>query len=93
MSAVLKSPANADVLIRLSDTRKSYFSAEVETPVLHGINVTIHKSEFVAMMGQSGSGKSTLMNTLGCLDTPTCGSGCGKVRKAAAAPERRASDV
>ena len=74
MNAVLQSPANADVLIRLSDIRKSYFSADVETPVLHGINVTIHKGEFVAIMGQSGSGKSTLMNILGCLDTPTSGS-------------------
>ena len=88
-----KSPANADALIRLSEIRKSYFSAEVETPVLLGINVTIHKSEFVAMMGQSGSGKSTLMNIPGCLDTPTGGSGCSKVRQAAGAPERRASDV
>ena len=93
MSAVLKSPANADALIRLSAIRKSYFSAEVETPVLHGINVTIHKSESVAIMGQSASGKSTLMNIPGCLDTPTGGSGCSKVRKAAGAPERRASDV
>ena len=88
-----KSPAYADVLIRLSAIRKRYFSAEVETPVLHGINVTIHKSESVAIMGQSGSGKSTLMNILGGLDAPTGGSGCGKVRQAAGAPERRASDV
>ena len=63
-----------DVLIHLSDIRKSYFSGDVETPVLHGINVTIYKGEFVAIMGQSGSGKSTLMNILGCLDTPTSGS-------------------
>ena len=62
------------MLIQLRDVRKSYFSADVETPVLHGINVTIHQGEFVAIMGQSGSGKSTLMNILGCLDTPTSGS-------------------
>ena len=72
--AVKKPLINSDVLIQLSDIRKSYFSADVETPVLHGINVTIHKGEFVAIMGQSGSGKSTLMNILGCLDTPTSGS-------------------
>ncbi|MEQ1516242.1 MAG: ABC transporter ATP-binding protein [Usitatibacteraceae bacterium] len=72
--SVKKPPVDADVLIQLSDIRKSYFSAEVETPVLHGVNVTIHKGEFVAIMGQSGSGKSTLMNILGCLDTPTSGS-------------------
>jgi putative ABC transport system ATP-binding protein len=72
MNAVVKS--QAEVLIQLKDIRKSYFSADVETPVLHGINVTIFKGEFVAIMGQSGSGKSTLMNILGCLDTPTSGS-------------------
>ncbi len=74
MNAVVKPQNNSEVLIRLSEIRKSYFSADVETPVLHGINVTIYKGEFVAIMGQSGSGKSTLMNILGCLDTPTSGS-------------------
>ena len=66
-------PAN-DVLIQLSDIRKSYFSDDVETPVLHGVDATIKHGEFVAIMGQSGSGKSTLMNILGALDTPTAGS-------------------
>ena len=74
MNAILKLQTQPDVLIQLTDVRKSYFSAEVETPVLHGINVTIQRGEFVAIMGQSGSGKSTLMNILGCLDTPTSGS-------------------
>ena len=74
MNAVLKPQGKSAVLIQLTDVRKSYFSAEVETPVLHGINVTIQQGEFVAIMGQSGSGKSTLMNILGCLDTPTSGS-------------------
>lgn len=61
-------------LIALTDIRKSYFNGDLETPVLHGVNVTINHGEFVAIMGQSGSGKSTLMNILGCLDTPTKGS-------------------
>ena len=74
MNAVAISRAQPNDLIQLRDVRKSYFSADVETPVLHGINVTIHQGEFVAIMGQSGSGKSTLMNILGCLDTPTSGS-------------------
>ena len=66
------SPSSAP-LIALRDIRKSYFTGDIETPVLHGVNLTIARGEFVAIMGQSGSGKSTLMNILGCLDTPTAG--------------------
>ena len=73
MNAVPKS-ATETALISLTDIKKSYFSSDIETPVLHGININIKRGELVAIMGQSGSGKTTLMNILGCLDTPTSGS-------------------
>jgi lipoprotein-releasing system ATP-binding protein len=45
-----------------------------ETEVLHGIDLTLHRGEFCAVMGPSGSGKSTLLNIMGLLDRPTSGS-------------------
>ncbi len=61
-------------LISLRGVTKVFRNGELETPVLHGIDLDIYPGEFVAIMGQSGSGKSTLMNILGCLDKPTQGS-------------------
>ena len=60
-------------IIHLLNIRKSYFMGKQALPVLNGINLDIHKNEYVALMGPSGSGKSTLMNILGCLDSPTSG--------------------
>jgi macrolide transport system ATP-binding/permease protein len=63
----------AEPLIQLTGVTRSYHNGEIETRVLHGIDLTIHAGEFVAIIGASGSGKSTLMNILGCLDRPSSG--------------------
>lgn len=60
-------------LIELRNVTRTYQNGDLSVPVLRGINLSIHRGEFVAIMGASGSGKSTLMNILGCLDRPTSG--------------------
>jgi lipoprotein-releasing system ATP-binding protein len=64
-----------DSVLTLNGIRKSYNVGQtVETEVLHGIDLILHKGEFCALIGPSGSGKSTLLNIIGLLDRPTSGS-------------------
>ena len=53
--------------------KKSYFQGKVETPVLHGLDLTVKKGELLAIVGSSGCGKSTFLHLAGGLDTPTSG--------------------
>ena len=60
--------------LRLEGIRKSYGTGTAhETEVLHGIDLTLARGEFAALIGPSGSGKSTLLNLIGLLDKPTAG--------------------
>ncbi len=61
-------------IIKTKDIVKLYVMGTEELYALKGVSMTIHKNEYVAIMGPSGSGKSTFMNIIGCLDTPTSGS-------------------
>lgn len=60
-------------IIKIEGIHKIYQVGDQEVRALDGVNLSIHKNEYVAIMGPSGSGKSTMMNILGCLDTPTDG--------------------
>ena len=60
-------------LIRLEAVSKVFFTDEVETHALSGVDLEIRDGEYVAISGPSGCGKSTLLSILGLLDTPTDG--------------------
>ncbi|MCR8632418.1 ABC transporter ATP-binding protein [Paenibacillus radicis (ex Xue et al. 2023)] len=60
-------------MIELSNISKEVLEAGTRIPILNRINLSIHRGEFVSIMGPSGSGKSSLMNILGSLDVPTSG--------------------
>src|ERR1022692_63736 len=62
-----------DAVVRLIDLTRSFQLGDTEVHALQGVNVSIDRGEFVAIMGSSGSGKSTMMNIIGCLDRPTSG--------------------
>jgi lipoprotein-releasing system ATP-binding protein len=53
--------------------QKSYRKGEHSVPVLHGIDISVRKGEFLSIIGQSGSGKSTLLHLMGLLDSPDVG--------------------
>jgi putative ABC transport system ATP-binding protein len=61
-------------LITLNGITKTFHLGSQTVHALDGVDLRIHKNEYVALMGPSGSGKSTLMNILGCLDVPSSGS-------------------
>jgi putative ABC transport system ATP-binding protein len=63
----------ADVVIRTVGLTREYAMGAEVVRALRGVDLEIHRNDYVAIMGPSGSGKSTMMNLIGCLDTPTAG--------------------
>jgi putative ABC transport system ATP-binding protein len=62
-----------DTVIHLEGVKKVFLTDEVETHALAGIDLEIHRGEYISISGPSGCGKSTLLSILGLLDTPTEG--------------------
>ena len=71
--AMLPPDVPRDAVIVTRNLQREYDMGGEVVRALRGVDVTIRKNEYVAIMGPSGSGKSTLMNMIGCLDTPTGG--------------------
>ena len=71
--AMLPPDVPRDAVIVTRNLQRDYDMGGEIVHALRGVDITIRKNEFVAIMGPSGSGKSTLMNLIGCLDSPTEG--------------------
>ncbi len=64
---------NDEKVVEIKNLIKSYGAKDFQTTVLKGIDLTIYKEDFIAIMGPSGSGKTTLLNILSTIDKPTQG--------------------
>lgn len=60
-------------ILKIKDLRKIYGTGETQVKALDGIDLTVERGEFVAIVGSSGSGKTTFLNMIGGLDVPTSG--------------------
>jgi len=73
MNMTAQNQPDENPMIEFGRITKVYGTGHAAVTALRGIDFSVRKGEFVAVMGPSGSGKSTCMNILGCLDSPTSG--------------------
>lgn len=68
-----KEKPESDRIIRIENVQRRYVMGTTFVDALRGIDLTVTRNDYLAIMGASGSGKSTLMNIIGCLDSATGG--------------------
>src|SRR5262249_14901018 len=68
-----KESMSTEPVIQIRDLRKVFYTEDIETHALGGIDLTLDRGAFVAIVGPSGSGKTTLLAILGLMDRPTSG--------------------
>jgi putative ABC transport system ATP-binding protein len=73
MSILASFEKRYDLILKATQLFKKYGSGDAQTEALKGVDVQVHRREFLAIIGPSGSGKSTLLHLLGAIEPPTSG--------------------
>jgi putative ABC transport system ATP-binding protein len=81
-----------EAILEVRDAGRVYRMGEVEVPALRDATLTIHRGEFLVIVGPSGSGKSTLLNLIGGMDRPTQGTVAFRGRDLTHAGDRQLTD-
>ena len=72
-AAAVPSPSTSEVVVSAVNLHKTYLLGIEGVPALRGVTVSVHRGEFVMILGTSGGGKTSLLNLFGTIDKPTKG--------------------